>query len=212
MKRLLKKILNIVLLILFFFLPKSTKTGSTSVWTNIRNIIYSKWISLKFGNTKLRFNKPVNYLKGCEYFKIDDNSSFGKFVVLTAWDRYEGESFLPKVNIGKNCNFGDFLHLTCINEITIGDNCLTGRWVTISDNNHGSIDKENLNQPPGERKLISKGPIIIGSNVWIGDKATILGGVTIGDSSIVAANAVVTKDVPPFSIVTGNPAKVMKRV
>ena len=52
--------------------------------------------------------------------------------------------------------------------------------------------------------------MVIGNDVWIGDKATILPGVTIGDGAVVAANAVVTKDVPPYSIVGGNPARVIK--
>lgn len=65
--------------------------------------------------------------------------------------------------------------------------------------------------PPISRKLHSKGPIAIGDNVWIGDKATILSGVTIGDGAVVAANAVVTRDVPAYSVVAGNPARVVKQ-
>ena len=61
------------------------------------------------------------------------------------------------------------------------------------------------------RFVTSKGPVIIGNNVWIGDKATVLPNVTIGDGAVIAANAVVTKDVPPYSIVAGNPAKVIKQ-
>lgn len=59
---------------------------------------------------------------------------------------------------------------------------------------------------------MSKGPVIIGQNVWVGDKATILPGVTIGDGAVIGANSVVTKDVPPYSIVGGNPAKVLKQL
>ena len=63
---------------------------------------------------------------------------------------------------------------------------------------------------PQKRELSSKGIIKIGDNVWIGDKATILSNVSIGDGSIVAANSVVTKNVPPYSVVAGNPARVIK--
>ena len=56
----------------------------------------------------------------------------------------------------------------------------------------------------------SKGDVVIGNDVWIGMHATILSGVTIGDGAVVAAHAVVTKDVPPYAIVAGNPAKVVK--
>lgn len=86
---------------------------------------------------------------------------------------------------------------------------MTGRWVTISDNNHGRTDRNTLQLPPVERRLYSKGNVVIGDNVWIGDKATILSGVTIGDGAVIGANSVVTKDVPEYSVVAGNPAKII---
>lgn len=101
---------------------------------------------------------------------------------------------------------------TAINKIIIGDNLLTGKWVTISDNNHGETEWNSLHQEPLSRPVVSKGAIVIGSNVWIGEKATILSGVTIGDGAVVAANAVVAKDVPPYSVVGGIPAKIIKQV
>lgn len=82
----------------------------------------------------------------------------------------------------------------------------------ITDNSHGETDYDSLKMLPIKRPITSKGPVIIGNNVWIGDKATILPGVTIGDGSVIAANAVVTKDVPPYSVVGGNPAIVLKLV
>ena len=89
---------------------------------------------------------------------------------------------------------------------------LIGKWVSIVDNNHGFTDYATLLLPPLKRSIVSKGPIVIGDNVWIGDKVTILSGVTIGNNSVIAANTVVTKDVPAFSIVVGNPTKIVKMV
>ena len=97
-----------------------------------------------------------------------------------------------------------------VNKVIIGDNCLTGKWVTISDNNHGTTDFDVLHEPPIKRKLYTKGPVVIGNDVWIGDKASILGGVTIGDGAVIQAGSVVIKDVPSGAIVGGNPAKVFK--
>ena len=57
---------------------------------------------------------------------------------------------------------------------------------------------------------MSKGDVIIGKNVWIGDKVTILPNVKIGDGVVIGANSVVTKDIPPCSVVAGNPAKIIK--
>lgn len=64
--------------------------------------------------------------------------------------------------------------------------------------------------PPLERRMVSKGSVVIGNNVWIGDKVTILAGVRIGDGVIVAANSVVTKDIPDYCVVGGNPARILK--
>lgn len=133
---------------------------------------------------------------------------------FTSWERYITEEngikkeqcFNPKLIIGNHCNFGAFNHITCINKIVIGDGVLTGKWVTITDNSHGTTSMECLQIRPANRKLISKGP----KNVWVGDKVTILPGVTIGEGAVVAANAVVTKDVLAYCVVAGNPAKIIK--
>lgn len=115
----------------------------------------------------------------------------------------------PELTIGRNCAFGAMNHITCCNRITIGDNLLTGKWVTISDNDHGTSDLCSLQCHPGGRPVVSKGPIVIGNDVWICEGARILGGVTIGNGAIIAANAVVTQDVPAYSVVGGVPAKII---
>ena len=63
-----------------------------------------------------------------------------------------------------------------------------------------------------KRKVVSKGAVVIDDNVWIGDKVSIMPGVHIGEGSIIAANAVVTKNIPPYSIAAGVPAKVIRIV
>lgn len=159
-------------------------------------------------------------LEGAEYIYVGDGTGFGPELVLTAWETSIGQLEVehlneqvvkPSIIIGKNCYFGAYNHITCINSITIGDNFLSGKWVTITDNSHGSTDIGELDTPPMLRNLVSKGPVVIGNNVWIGDKVTILPGVTIEDGAIVAANTVVTKDVPAYCVACGNPAKIIKR-
>lgn len=116
----------------------------------------------------------------------------------------------PQCIIGNGVSLGEYSHITCASRIVIGNDVLTGRFVLISDNNHGDTTTAGIQQPPLRRKITSKEMIEIGNNVWIGDKATILGGVTIGDGAIIAANAVVTSDVPPRTIVGGCPARVIR--
>lgn len=118
----------------------------------------------------------------------------------------------PRLEIGDNASIGEYTHITCSNKVLIGDNFLTGRFVLITDNAHGQSTPEEIDIAPLCRPIYSKGPVIIGDNVWIGDKATILPNVTIGNGAIIAANAVVTKDVPPHSIAAGVPAKVIKTI
>lgn len=161
----------------------------------------------------------IGQLKCSRYISIGKGSWFGDWLYLTAWDSFhciiDGKEtiqhFTPKITIGEECRLGAFNHITCINQIQIGDRLLTGKWVTITDNSHGETTDEVLHLSPIDRPLFSKGPVVIGNDVWIGDKATILPGVTIGDGTIIAANAVVTKDVPPYSVAGGNPAQIIKQ-
>lgn len=209
MKSLIKRFLNALLSALWS--PRNPLVKISEKIKYYNNILYSKKYCNIFNCRKVWFYRHLNLTKGEQYFQIGEGTIFGKLAVLTAWDKYEDETFKPEVIIGDNCNFGDYLHLTCINKICIGDRVLTGRWVTISDNSHGDTDLTTLKIPPAKRKLTSKGAVNIGNNVWIGDKTTILAGVNIGDGAVVGANTVVTKDVPSYSVVAGNPAKIIHR-
>lgn len=116
----------------------------------------------------------------------------------------------PEMIFGDNISIGEYSHITCAQRIEIGDGLLTGRFVLITDNGHGHNHAEELDTNPLLRKISSSGPVIIGRNVWIGDKVTILPNVTIGDGAVIAANAVVTQSIPPYCVAAGCPAKVVK--
>ena len=89
---------------------------------------------------------------------------------------------------------------------------LTGRYVYIGDNAHGELSLEEVDVPPAQRMLTSKGEISIGRNVWIGDRVSILSGVSIGDNAIIGAGSIVTHNIPSNSLVAGAPAKVIKQL
>ncbi len=184
-----------------------------------QNYKTTKLKQTRFKNSPVQVHFGVIGQLNCpEHITIGDGTVFGDWIYLTAWDSYDciidneiqRQKLTPVLIIGNNCSFGAFNHITSTNKITIGDRCLTGKWVTITDNSHGKTDFESLQVEPIRRPLYSKGSITIGNDVWIGDKATILPGVTIGDGAIIAANAVVTKNVPAYSIVAGNPARIIK--
>lgn len=121
-------------------------------------------------------------------------------------------TYSPVILLGDNVSIGDESQITSINRIVIGSGVLTGKKVLITDNAHGQFNETDLSKKPLEREMFSKGPVIIKDNVWIGEKATILAGVTIGTGCIIGANSVVTKDIPDYCIVAGAPARIIKRI
>lgn len=193
-------------------LAKWDKTWLAKRVQGNRKIIQTIRLSRKFSTINGVFFSLNVFILGEEHISIGKGTHIGEYTHLTAWKTtYAGGHFNPEIHIGENCCFGNWNHITAINSIKIGNNLLTGKWVTITDNSHGETDSDTLKIAPLMRIVTSKGPIVIGDNVWIGDKATILPGVTIGDGAVIAANAVVTKDVPPYSVVGGNPARIIKQ-
>ncbi len=105
-----------------------------------------------------------------------------------------------EIRVGAYSSIGDNTQIHCCEKVTIGDHVLISWGVNIVENNyHNTADN-----------AIRTAPITIGDRVWIGCNVIVLSGVTIGDGSIIAAGSVVTKDVPPRSLVAGNPAKVIR--
>lgn len=148
-------------------------------------------------------------LKGLQYISVGKGSIIAERAIITAYDHRDCILYNPEIIIGDNCCIGENVHISAIDLIKIGNNVLTGRYVYISDNNHGSF--KDLDIPPINRPLYSKGPVIIGDNVWIGERVCILSGINIGDNAIIAANSVVTHDVPANSVVGGIPARIIKQ-
>ena len=108
------------------------------------------------------------------------------------------------IYIGKNVFINCCCHFQDQGGIYIGDGALIGSFVVLATINHG------LN--PAQRSDNHPSPIHIGKNVWLGSHCTVLPGVTIGDNSVIAAGAVVTKDVPAYSVAAGVPARVIKKI
>ena len=167
--------------------------------------------SLKhFGNQSV-ISPPIRLLGG-KYISVGNKCIFGHHGVLTAWAQFRGDNFAPSIEIGDHVNIGDYFHIPAINRVRIGNGVLTGRWVTISDNAHGTTDNDSLVQIPMERKLFSKGPVVIGDNVWIGDKATILAGVTIGEGAVIGATQSSPKTYPHTALPSATLRESLKKL
>lgn len=151
---------------------------------------------------------------GTRFITMGEGPSIGRYAWIEAVVECGEESYSPAIKFGKGFYASERLHVSAINRVEVGDNCLFGSCVYISDHNHGAYNGEaqsNPSEPPVMRKLVSHGPVVIGSNVWIGDNVTIVGPVRIGDGVVVGANSVVTRDVPDHVIVAGVPAKMVKQ-
>lgn len=112
--------------------------------------------------------------------------------------------FGKNIEVGNNVFINACCHFQDHGGVTLGDGCQIGHNVVFATLNHGLA--------PEHRHTTYPAPIVLGKNVWVGSNSTILQGVTVGDNAVVAAGAVVTKDVPANAIVGGVPAKVIKYI
>ena len=111
-----------------------------------------------------------------------------------------------QISIGDRSMIGEGSIISSADAVIIGDDVLMAPQVHIYTTNHGTALGQPMRMQPHEFA-----PVKIGNDVWIGARAIILPGVTIGDGAVIAAGAVVTKDVPSLAIVGGVPARVIKR-
>lgn len=133
-----------------------------------------------------------------QYLQGVDRISVGDDVIVrdTAWLATEGTA--GRLTIGSRIYVGHRCHFHSIDPITIGDGCVFADNVFVASTDHGRVDRH---------AVVGTGPIVIGDDVFLGQNAVVLGGVSIGDGATVAAGAVVTRDVPAGSIVGGVPAR-----
>jgi acetyltransferase-like isoleucine patch superfamily enzyme len=139
---------------------------------------------------------------------IGENCNIRAFGWIQCVEKYKGVDFEPEIIIGDRTYIGHFSHIIACEKMRIGKNVAIAERVYISDNIHGF---ENIEMPILSQPLKHSGPVTIHDEAWIGDGACVLPGVTIGKHSVVGSNSVVTKDIPPFCVAVGIPAKVIKQ-
>ncbi len=137
-------------------------------------------------------------------FRLDKDSTF---VCDGDFKLYQGASVYVAPGAKLVVHGGTFLNtnatLNCFHHIEIGKGCAISDNVCIADSDSHCID--------GQKDKVMA-PIVIGDHAWIGKNVTVLKGVTIGNGAVIGAGSVVTKDVPPNTIVAGNPAKIIKTI
>jgi acetyltransferase-like isoleucine patch superfamily enzyme len=185
---------------LYFRLFKLTAAGVVSVGSHVRvigpraNIVFGKRCKIDTGvilqaicRSKLQFGDDVTICEG----------------TLIRPSGHWGGNLGFGMTMGNRSSFGAYSFIGCSGSLKIGDDVMIGQRITIVAENHNHSDCQ---RPMNQQGVNNRG-VIVGNDVWIGSCVTILDGVTIGDHAIVAAGAVVTQDVAPYSIVGGVPAR-----
>lgn len=174
------------------------------------------------------FNRKINANIGANVFF---QGSFGienhgkqDSIIIGDYNEFSSDFHIRCFEKG-NVKIGNYnwtslrIQIVCANRVEIGNYCIFGRDVYISDTNEHPVDPEERlkatirfwkNRTVERYHFVENSPVIIGNNVWIGERSIILKGVKIGDNSVVAAGSVVTKDVPKNTVVGGNPARIIK--
>lgn len=151
---------------------------------------------------------PID-LRGAKYIKVSKGFTTGVGCRLEAYPMSREQTMF----FGENVQMNDYVHITAMKSVIIGSNVLLASKIYISDCSHGSYNGDefdsNPNIIPNKRALMAK-PVIINDNVWLGEFVSVLPGVVIGKGTIVGANSVVSKSLPPYVIAVGSPAKPIK--
>ena len=186
--------------------------GVVGLTQKIWRMVYSGYCGSRFRkfDCTSRIEPYAAVLIGEENIEIGKNTYIGSNAEITVWRDPSYPDRVPEIIIGDNCVLQREVHLTAIDSIRIGNFVNMGRRVTITDNSHGNMTLEDRKKIQKERPLVSKGPVVIADRVWIGQNACILPGVKVGEGAVIAAGAVVTKDVPPYCVAGGNPARIIK--
>ncbi|MBR4326883.1 MAG: acyltransferase [Bacteroidales bacterium] len=205
------KILNVFFCVVSFLYPYKLHQKLTTA----KNLLYTLWIKNFLGSV----GEHSIIQMGCRFLgggynriTIGYNTKILKNSIIECITQYYDQLFShSSLKIGNNCTIGEYNHITACKKIVIGNGFLSGRFVIITDNNHGGLNKKEARIEPAKREITTE-EVIIGDNVWLGDKVSILAGVHIGNNVIVGANAVVTKDIPDNCLAVGVPAKVVKKI
>ena len=162
--------------------------------------------------------KIIKYLLSRYYFNYKKNFIFDKyrmkkmqFKSIERGIRLSEDLGLfntENIKIGEYVFLGKQAYIDAVDTVEIGSGTMIGPRVTIISSNH-NYDGEELRSIPYDNKIYKR-PVIIKENVWIGSNVCILPGVEIGEGAVIGMGSIVNKNIPPYAIAVGNPAKIIK--
>lgn len=180
------------------------------LWIRLLNFSARKWYSKKIGKVGINLNCYYDLdIIGEKYISIGNNFTSTQSVRIHAWKSSDIDTIL--IDIGNDVTITDHCYISGINKIRIGNGVLFGPNCFVTDNFHGTAERDDLDRAVEKRVIESKGAVIIGDNVWIGRNTCIMPNVTIGKGAIIGANSVVTHDIPPYNIAAGVPARIISK-
>jgi acetyltransferase-like isoleucine patch superfamily enzyme len=153
-----------------------------------------------------RIQKPYTLLFP-EFLSIGIDSIIHSHAHITALKAFSGLQYTPQITIGNGVYIGRYSYFVAIDSIRIEDCCVLSDHVYITDNAHGLHPERG---PIMKQPLESKGAVHIGRNCFVGFRACIMPGVSLGEHCVVGANSVVTRSFPARSMVAGCPARLVK--
>jgi len=181
----------------------STLLRASYILVRIKNKILNKLVKILTGNAVSLDWREIKVINP-SLIQIGKNFSAGRGLWIESVERK------GRISIGNNVNISDYVHIGAHISVEIYDGVLIGSRVLITDHSHGSSPRNkdfDFDLPPNQRPIISKGPVVIGPRVWLGDGVCVLAGVTIGEGAIVGANSVVVNNIPPKTVWAGVPAR-----
>ena len=172
----------------------------------LQNIIYV--LKTKFFFKRCRMIRFPIVIRGKKYIDFGKNLTTGRYCRFEVNGEHSGKCLV----FGNSVNVGDYVSIRCAERIFVGNDVLIGSRVLIIDNSHGKYSGKNQDTPliPPNVRRLSTSAVRIEDNVWIGEGSIIQQGVKIGKGSVIAANSVVTKNIPPNVIAGGVPAEIIK--
>lgn len=191
-----ERIQNTILFGIYSDIRKSLTFGLSSLKLRYR--------FLKKGS---RMQRPLS-LSGIDCIEIGRKVGVRKNARIECYKKFSGQTLSPKLIIGDRVNIMNNFCALVADEIRIGQNCVIASGVSLVSENHGMEIETDI---PFQSQPLSHAPIVIGEGCWLGQNVIVLPGVKIGDKSIIGAGSIVNRDIPPYSMAVGSPAKVIKR-
>jgi len=191
------------------------RSGLPAIGRRLFTILYTFYKAKDLGSFgKGSSIKPFCLIEGAANIHLGDGTHIRSGCLLQAAPDYEvaprddSPQSPPLLRIGDGTRVGRYCHITAKDRVEIGRRVLMGERILIADHDHGF---EDTSTAPRDQPVTAPRPVAIGDACWIGDGAAILDGSNLGRHAVVGANAVVRGEVPPFTVVAGNPARAVRR-